>query len=265
MNDTQLDEILNTWTAPQPPPSLRETVRAGFAASQERKTFPNVRVHWKTALASMARKCLLAAAILGVLGFLLIATQASPTIPVPYTVDSEFLRYAEDGSSKIEMFSTSYELNGAEILRSRSIPDRPFGTAIGRALDATLPLWSRLMARFTVDAGKLERLRRAARQSVGAITGCDASCLVLEHHFLARAAASSDTACIGGAIVGSETILNYPTVGVQLRWGRNGRTTWWTAPDLGCFALRITTEEKQPDGTYRLVSEKRALRVNMNP
>jgi hypothetical protein len=37
------------------------------------------------------------------------------------------------------------------------------------------------------------------------------------------------------------------------------------APELGCFALRITTEEKQTDGTWRLVREKRALRVNSNP
>jgi hypothetical protein len=43
--------------------------------------------------------------------------------------------------------------------------------------------------------------------------------------------------------------------------GGSIRMTWWMAPELGCFALRITTEEKQPDGTWRLVREKRALRI----
>jgi hypothetical protein len=41
--------------------------------------------------------------------------------------------------------------------------------------------------------------------------------------------------------------------------------TWWTAPDLGCFSLRITAEEKRADGAWRLVSEKRALRIDMKP
>jgi hypothetical protein len=41
--------------------------------------------------------------------------------------------------------------------------------------------------------------------------------------------------------------------------------TLWTAPDLGCFALRITIEERRPDGTFRLVSAKQALKVTLNP
>jgi hypothetical protein len=65
-----------------------------------------------------------------------------------------------------------------------------------------------------------------------------------------------------GAVVARETLLNHPTAAVQFPLGENQRMTWWTAPDLGCFALRITTEQKQPDGTFRLVREKRALRVN---
>ena len=39
----------------------------------------------------------------------------------------------------------------------------------------------------------------------------------------------------------------------------------WMAPDLGCFALRITSEALRPDGTFRLVKTKQALRVTMNP
>jgi hypothetical protein len=39
----------------------------------------------------------------------------------------------------------------------------------------------------------------------------------------------------------------------------------WMAPDLGCFALRLSIEEQRPDGTFRPVSEKQALRVKAKP
>jgi hypothetical protein len=39
----------------------------------------------------------------------------------------------------------------------------------------------------------------------------------------------------------------------------------WMAPDLKCFALRIFIEDQQPDGTFRPVSGKQALGVNLNP
>jgi len=259
MNDTELDEMLNRWTAPPAPDTLRDSVRAAFPAGQER---------WILARAPRAGKRMLAAAMLGAAALLLVVAQARPGAPparIPYSVDSEFIRYADDGSPSIEMYSSSYELDGAEILRSRSIPRSPFGTAIGRALDATLPLWSRLMARVTVDGKTLERLRRRIPHTVGAISGCEASCLVLERQFFARASAGVDTACVDGKIVGRETILNYPTAAVQPHMGGSVRMTWWTAPDLGCFSLRITAEEKRADGAWRLVSEKRALRIDMKP
>ncbi|HXM44927.1 MAG TPA: hypothetical protein VN924_27060 [Bryobacteraceae bacterium] len=261
MNDTELDELLDAWTAPPVPASLRENVQAAFAAGH---------TSWTVARVPRARKRMFAATILILAAFVLLVTQAfpqkaSPPVRVPYTVDSEFLSYAEDGSSAVEMYSTSYERDGTEILKSRSIPQRPFETAVGRALDAAIPLWSRLTVRFTVAPEVLEKVRRSAHQSVGAITGCDASCLILEHYGFARAAAGLDAACIDGTIVGNQTIVNYPTTAIRPRMGGSVRMTWWTAPDLGCFALRITTEKKRPDGSFRLVQEKRALRVNWNP
>jgi hypothetical protein len=53
-------------------------------------------------------------------------------------------------------------------------------------------------------------------------------------------------------------------VAIQLGSGDQRRLTLWMAPDLGCFALRITTEERRPD-TFRLVSRKQALKVTLNP
>ena len=254
MNDTELDEILDTWTAPPAPASLRQNVQSGFAG-------------YAPKISPSGRKSLVAGFIFGTLALLFVVGEAFPGSPppsIPYTVDSEYIRYAADGAPSIDMYTTSYLFNGAETIRSRSIPGRPFVTAIGRALDAAIPLWSRLMTRFTVDPRTLERLRRRIPHTVGVIDGCDASCMLLEHHYFARAGASAGTACLDGPIVGRETILNYPATAVQPNFG-NRRLTLWVAPDLGCFALRITTEEKQPNGTFRLVNEKRALRVNLKP
>jgi len=207
MNETELDDLLDTWTAPPPPASLRQSVQAGFAAGHER-----TRVR-----APRARKRLFAAAILCAAALLLVVAQAHPGAPVriPYIVDSEFVRHGNDGSSSIDMYTESYELNGREILKSRSIPGGPFGTVVGRAADATLPIWYRLMARWTADAETLERLRQHASHAVGVIGGCDASCLVLERYFFARAAAGAGSACIEGAVVGHDTILNFPVTAVR--------------------------------------------------
>jgi hypothetical protein len=60
-------------------------------------------------------------------------------------------------------------------------------------------------------------------------------------------------------------ILNYPTEAVRERWTEHGRQTLWMAPELGCFALKITKEEERPDGTFHLAFAKQALKVNVNP
>ncbi len=273
MNDTELDELLDQWSAPPAPASLRENVRAGFAAGLEREASTGVR-HWIAAFVPSARKRLVPAVVLGVGAFLFIVNQAfpqmfglgAPPVKIPYTVDSEFVRYGNDGSSAVDMYSTSYGFNGHEILLSRSFPGNPFGTVIGRTADATLPLLSRFMSRLTIPAEELERVRQHAPHTIGAVTGCDDwTCLLVEHYFFQRADAGIGAGCLDGAVVGRETILTYPTAAVQLALGDQRRMTWWTAPDLGCFTLRITTEERRPDGTFRLVSKKQALRVTLNP
>jgi hypothetical protein len=252
MTDTELDEILNRWSTPPVPPSLRARVRAGFPARTHRK------ISW--------RGSFVAAAILAGAAFFLILTQAFPqsTAPVPWTVDSEFLRYADDGSSSIEMYSTSYQTDTNEILLSRSMPGNPFKTAMARAADGVIPIHNRLMRRFMVDPRMLEAVRKASPHTIGFITGCDSdTCLLLDHFGYARAPAG--TGCIEGEIVDRATILNYPTEAVRERWTEHGRMTLWMAPALGCFALKITQEEERPDGTFHLVSAKQALKVTVNP
>jgi len=252
MTDNELDEILDKWTAPSVPPSLRARVRAGFPAPP-RRTF-----RW--------RGSFVAAAILAGAAFFLILSQAFPqsTVPVPWTVDSEFLRYANDGSSSIGMYSTSYESNGNEILLSRTMPGNPFKTAMAWAADVVMPIHNRLARRFMVDPRMLEEVQRAHPHTIGFITGCDSDmCLLLDHFGYNRDPAG--TGCIDGAVVDRATILNYPTEAVRERWTEHGRMTFWMAPALGCFALKITQEAELPDGTFHLVRAKQALKVNVNP
>jgi len=266
MNDTELDELLDTWSAPPVPPSLRDRVRAGFIARPQRRTFPSLMLH--------RGKGLVAGAILAAAAVLLIVTQAfpQPTAPIPWSVESEFIRYADDGSSSIEMQSTSYESNGNEILLSRSMPGDPFKTAIGRTLDVTLPAVSRLHMRLLGAVNPemvemMERTRRSRPPGIGFISACDSytGCLLLDHYGFTKAPAGAGDGCVVGEIVDRATILNYPTAAVRQRWTEHGRMTVWMAPGLGCFALRVTYEEERPDGTFHLVAAKQALKVTINP
>ena len=226
-------------------------MRAGFPAR------PKWTLRW--------RKSLIAAAVLAAIAFFLIVTQASPQTPapVPWTVDSQFVRYADDGSPSIEMYTTSYESDTYEILLSRSIPANPLKTALMRAADAVGPVHYRL-ARLMGDPKMLEQRQRARARSIGFITGCDPqTCLVLEHYGFAKDPAG--TGCTDQAIVDRATILNYPTEAVRARWTEHGRVTFWMAPALGCFALKVTQEDERPDGTFHLVAAKQALKVTVTP
>jgi hypothetical protein len=260
MNDGELDEILNQWREPSAPASMRKRMHAEFPARPPRK------LRWG--------KSLVAAVILAAAVFFLMVARAFPQrpSPVPWSVDSEFVRYADDGSASIEMYSTSYESDANEILLSRSMPGNPFETVLVRALDITLPAVSRLHMHLlgALAPGmleKMDRIRRSRPPGLSFITGCDSSggCLVLDHEGFAKAAAGADGSCIDRPVVGRETVLNHPTEIVRDRWTEHGRMTLWLAPDLGCFALRATYEEQRPDGTFRLVSAKQAVKVTLNP
>jgi hypothetical protein len=260
MNDNELDDILNKWTTPHASPSLRERVRRGFAATGNRRQaqvigWRWIRFHWKSASAT----AVLALAVL-LLMVPLARTQAAP--PAQWTVDSEFLRYADDGSSSVEMLATSYLVNGNETIWARWSPVNPIQTVMWQAADGLGGLHERI-ASHLMDQARLEEIhkRRAANRGVGIVTGCGFHCLTLEHFGFLRATPSPTTACIEGVVVGHDTILNYPAAAVRSRWTEHGRMTLWMAPELGCFALRSTYEAEQPDGSFRVVSEKRAVKV----
>jgi hypothetical protein len=64
-------------------------------------------------------------------------------------------------------------------------------------------------------------------------------------------------------VVGEEVLLGYPTVVVRDGMYKS-RMTVWMAPELSCFALRATVEAEQADGSWTLVSEKKAINVTVN-
>jgi hypothetical protein len=183
-------------------------------------------------------KSLIIGAVLGLGAFVWAAFPqtlrlAPALVRIPYTVDSVFVRHATDGSSTVDIYSTSYNHNGNEIRLSSSVPGHPFATAIRRTLDATGFILFHLRALLHPEAEQAESAANAVRIS---------------------------NACADGPVIGRETILNYPTVAIQYTSAAD-RITLWMSPDLGCFPLKMTYDERRPDGTFRQVIDRRALKV----
>ncbi len=260
--DAETSAIFAEWSAPAPSDGFHSRVESAFE-----REFGGV-PWWRRALAAIGHglwRHRLAEVGVVAIGFFAMQFQSvgSPPAAVPWTVDSEFVSYGLDGSRTVEMISTSYEANSSEVLVSRAVPGNVFLTALGRVADAALPAWGRLITPFVVDPAMVEKRRRAQLATVGFLTGCNAGCTVLEHYGFVRTAGG--TGCIEGSIAGRETILGHATEAVQRRWMEHGRMTLWMAPDLGCFALRVTHEEPRADGSFRMVKAKQAVRVNLSP
>jgi hypothetical protein len=112
-----------------------------------------------------------------------------------------------------------------------------------------------------------ERLRaaRADPNHITLYTGCDRPTCWITSHYGFGGIGDARIGCADTGVVGRETILNYPTVAAQRALGESKRMTLWMAPDLGCFALRETLEERGTDGAFHLVSGKQAVKVTLNP
>jgi hypothetical protein len=266
MNDTELDEMLDKWNAPAPSESLRDRVRAGFHSGTERRT-----IRW------ISWRSLTAGAVLAMGTLLILASKAVPqTMPAeirPYTVLSEFVQYARDGSPTVAMYSTSYnDQYGREILLSRYIPDNSVHDTIARMFDSASKGTGsvRLILALLLSPANREIMAKRAAVGPGPLvnTQCaDEKCISGVGHFsLPKAAANPGIGCMDGPPVDRETILGYPTVAFQLPLdGNRVRRTFWMAPALGCFALKVSTEAQQPDGRFRLLNGKQAVKVRLNP
>lgn len=249
MNEQELDDILNTWQPPPASRSLRERVRASFAPRPPRRF-------------GLRPRTFLAAAAFAAIAFLLIVPGAhpQPAPTPPWTLDSEFLYYADDGSPVVEMMATSYMQGGNETILSRWAPSNPMKTAMWQAADAIAPLHNRVISSLKFDRAKVEQIRKSRQErmarSIGAVTGCGPLCISIDHFGFTRG-----TPCVADAIVAHDTILGHPTDAVRTRWTEHGRMTLWMAPDLGCVTLRSVYEAEQPDGSFKIAAEKRAVKI----
>ena len=223
MNEQELDDILDTWNAPQPPPSLRGRMRARYVAALEKPRGHRRLAMWASAFGAAA--------------FLLVLTQAfpqtvklRPASSIPYTVDSEVIVYPDDGSRERVLDTTSYTLNGNEVVLSQTIPDHPLQTFFLNFHQSMSSIFQDLHGLFgghTEDHPKL------------------------------------DPGCAAGPSAPHQTMLSYDTVKVQ-REGNGRRAQTWLAPGLGCFPMRQILERQRIDGAYRVVMERRAVKVTVN-
>jgi hypothetical protein len=238
MNDNELDDLLNTWSTPEPSGSMRERARAGFAAAQPR-TIPMPPRGRKRLLITLA---ISAALVLVIQAF----PQTAKLSGIPFTVDSEFTHYSSETPAPRHVYTTSFIRNGSEVMLSRTADGQPFQNMLMQAFAGVHMLIARVHTSFDPP-------QSTAFASERIDTG--------RGRFTVDLTASG---CASDNVIGRETVLNYSTVEVQRPMGEGRRLTLWMAPQLGCYPLRSKVEELQPDGTYRVAVEKRALKVTVN-
>jgi hypothetical protein len=167
-------------------------------------------------------------------------------------VDTDTTSFMRDGTSH-ELRMTTYMRNGVEIILARTPGN---------------PLWTSVMNAFSLVFSPVDPHRWAEFVASGCSNVRD---IRMEIH----GAMTPPGPVIGvGTVVGHETILGYQTTvtehlspsgdpGDALKDGRI--ITLWQAPDLGCFDLKMVHEQKNSDGTHRLVEERHTLKVTVNP
>jgi hypothetical protein len=253
MTDQELDEILNIWQAPDVPSTLRPRTISRFAPKEKPPIF---------------RRTLIAIAVAAAL---LLAVQAIPQTfipagPPPYTVRSAYDRYTSAGMHKTQIFTESYlDARGSEVFEARwLLGGNKLDAALRRALDIMRIRAIRLVAQVT---------QHSEAPDVQLAVGCaDDSCLVMETVGLRGVRPASGCAVDAShGLAGqpqNETMLGYPTTAIRFPVsGGHERQKWavaWLAPGLGCFPLKISIEQQQPDGSFQLTWVRSAIKVTVN-
>jgi hypothetical protein len=239
MNDTELDELLDGWEAPPMRESVREELRAGFARSAGR---PERFALGRTIFGRMA----VATACAAVLLFAIVQVAprtirlASSGYHIPFYVESVFERFARDGSVEYRSLRTSfpyagipYNMSVIEAHKSWLDPLRRIGFSIRTQIVLAMP---------SLVIPKQPPMQEPAWFAGYVRSGCSERATVIGH----------------------ETIAGHETTVIQTGAPGN-RVKAWLAPDLECFALKMTFEVLAPDGTYQLQTRSEALEVVMNP
>ena len=231
MSDTELDDILNSWTTPDPPPSLRGRVRAGYAELRPRRSRFRL-LFWTLATGFAIFLFFLTAA------FPQTAKLLAPAEKVPFTVESYYMEVAPDGSIAHERGDISYLRGGQEIVLSQWIPGNPVGSfAMGAMNGFHHFLHAALSPLFGNAEPEPDPKLHAALVAAG---------------------------CVDGPVIGHETILDYQVVDIQRVDKPGRRVVVAMAPALSCFAMKLVGSARQPDGSWRLVWERDAVKVTVN-
>jgi hypothetical protein len=245
MNDTELDEMLDRWQAPAMRESLRESLRAGFIATPRRANrrgllrrimaaAPRIPVR-RLAVVAMS-----AAAILFALIQVAPRTvrMASPGFRIPFYVEFDFYSNNRSGQyrSRITSFPWGVQEINMTIVESR-----------GSLLDPVRKIAGSIRTQFVLAMPSLVLPKHPPMTEPAWFAG-----------FVRSGCTERRT------VVGHETIAGYETT-VTESPSPKGRFKFWMAPDLACFTLKMTIEERQPDGSYRFLGHKEAVRVTMNP
>ncbi len=141
MNDTELDEILNSWSPPAVPASLRRRVRDGLPGP------PRRRAKWIVAT-------ILAAAAF----FLIVTAGVSAGTRIRFGLHGRWIRNSSGMRATVRLpltrlRCTAHHTASTEMKRSRrglypGIPSKP---VLGLAIDMALPVHNRVMARLMLE------------------------------------------------------------------------------------------------------------------
>jgi hypothetical protein len=165
---------------------------------------------------------------------------ASAQFRIPYYVEFEFARYADDGSAPHQSRITSFPYGGHEIVMSATEPGDSLQNAV-RGIARSIRTQF-ILAMPSLVLPKEPPMTEPAWFAGFVSSGCSS----------------------GKTVVGHETLAGHETTVVQS--GSPGhRLRTWMAPDLACFALKLTDEVQEPNGTYRLKLRKESVKVTTNP
>lgn len=273
-SDEDLNGLLKAWTAPRSPDSLEgrlrraygERVRSRTTLSQEegqrRKWSSGLWTRWMAQFVPTAGKVV--GVMAGAVVLLAVIARAFPqslNLVIPtgaITLDSELLDYKDDGSYTVREYRSSFFkrttvegdfLDGAETVLSSSFPADPLRTAAGSFLNPMRAILDAIAHR-AIDPLFFKPHRSQYLRA-------------LEITLAARIRDGCTPSPHWGTpmtVIGKETVLNYTTTVSQYEF-KDERFTEWFAPGLDCFSLKSTTEKALPDGTFRLASERRVLKV----
>jgi hypothetical protein len=241
MTDHELDEMLDTWTAPPLRDSLRGELRAGFAGSPKRPS----RFRRMIAAAREVRvgRLAVAASVAAALLFAIlqvsprIARLASPGFRPPFYVLSEFTRYADDGSVEYRSRRTAFPYGGIAV--NMSVTD--LGNPV---LDVFRGIAASIRTQVVLAVPSLVLPKAPPMTEPAWFAG-----------FVRSGCAE------GKNVVGHEVVAGFETTIIEA----GDRLRFWMAPDLACFCLKTTYEARAPNGSYRLQHRNETLKVTMNP